>query len=148
MDLEHISKPKIVDFLRVCDRKNWVYPRIRYASVRSKPTLLADIRRHFREEPRPEGRMALVPLGSLVRCPDIQYDFESKAFLFDGEPIDLPKAAKVEFRIVRGPVVVRFGTWTAPEAPPASCGAPASPSRTPHTRSGPGSSAQSPRSDC
>ena len=126
MDLEHISKPKIVDFLRVCDRKNWVYPRIRYASVRSKPTLLSDIRRHFREEHR-EGRMALVPLSARVRCPDIQYDFESKCFLFDGEPIDLPKAGKVEFRMIKGPVTVRFGRWTPSEVVPSSCEAPVAP---------------------
>lgn len=147
MKLENISKPRIVDFLRVCDRKNWVFPRIRYASVRSKPTLLKDIRCHFRE--RTEGDLLeLQPLNHCVRCPLVQYDFGRKVFLFDGQPIDLPRAAKPEFRILKGPVTVNFGSWTLQEAPPSSCAVPASPSQTPHTRSASGSSDQSPRSGC
>ena len=119
MRLENISKPKIVDFLRVCDRKNWVYPRIRYASVRSKPTLLKDIRDHFEEK---QGNLLeLVPLRNHLRVPRIQYDFVQKLFLFDGSPIDLPKAGKVEFRIVPGPVTVDFGLWTPKSTPPSSC---------------------------
>ena len=147
MKLENISKPKIVDFLRVCDRKNWVFPRIRYASVRSKPTLLKDIRCRFLE--RMEGPLLeLTPRNRCVRCPLVQYDFQRKAFLFDGQPIDLPKEAKPEFRILKGPVIVNFGNWTAKEAPPSSCEAPASPSQTPRTRSPSGSSDQNPPSDC
>ena len=146
MKLEHISKPKIVDFLRVCDRKHWVFPRIRYASVRSKPTLLRDIRQHFEECTTPEGRLRLVPRRKTVRCPDVQYDPVTKLFRFDGQTIDLPKEAKPEFRIIPGPVVVHFGMWTAREAQPSSCVVPVGRSQTPHTRSDPGSSAQSPPS--
>ena len=119
MKLENISKPKIVDFLRVCDRKNWVFPRIRYASVRSKPTLLKDIREHFEE--KPGDLLELVPLRNHLRVPRIQYDFSRKLFLFDGAPIDLPKAGKVEFRIVPGPVTVNFGLWTPKLTPPSNC---------------------------
>ena len=145
--LENISKPKIVDLLRVCDRNNWVFPRIRYASVRSKPTLLADIRTHF-EEIQGERSLELVPRNRCVRCPRIQYELEKKSFLFDGAPIDLPKAAKVQFRIVKGPVIVNFGTWTAKEAQPSSCAAPGNQSQTPRTRSPANSSTRSPPSDC
>ena len=134
MKLENISKPKIVDFLRVCDRKNWVFPRIRYASVRSKPTLLKDIRAHFQEAEK-GSRLQLVPLHKAVRCPDIQYDFEKKEFLFDGVPIDLPKAAKVEFRIIPGPVVMHFGSASAPAILPANCGGQTFQFQKPHTRS-------------
>ncbi len=147
MKLENISKPKIVDFLRVCDRKNWIFPRIRYASVRSKPTLLSDIRRHFQE--RMVGPLLeLVPQSRCVRCPLVQYDFDAKTFLFDGSPIDLPRAAKVEFRIVKGPVTVSFGNWSAPTVRPSNCGAPVALSQTPRTRSASGSSNRSPQSDC
>ena len=147
MRLENISKPKIVDFLRVCDRKGWVYPRIRYASVRSKPTLLKDIRCHFQEFPL-GGRLELRALRERVRLPRIEYDFERKAFLFDGVTIDLPKAGKVEFRIERGPVTVRFGLWTPLRVQPSSCEAPAGPSQTPRTRSASDSSDRSQPSDC
>ena len=41
--MERISKPHIVDLLRVFDRKRWIQPRIRYASVRSKPELIKDL---------------------------------------------------------------------------------------------------------
>ena len=147
MRLENISKPKIVDFLRVCDRKNWVYPRIRYASVRSKPTLLKDIRDHFAEI-QGDREVELVPLRDAGRLPRIQYDFDRKKFLFDGETIDLPKVGKVEFHIVQGPIVVDFGRWTPSPAPPSSCEAPAGPFQKPRTRSSSNSSDQSPRSCC
>ncbi len=125
MRLENISKPRVVDFLRVCDRKNWLFPRIRYASVRSKPTLLADIRVHFEEMFRGD-RLQLVPFRPR-RMPVIEYCFAKKQFLFDGEPIDLPKAGKVEFRMIKGPVTVRFGRWTPAEVVPSSCEAPVAP---------------------
>ena len=121
MKLENISKPKIVDFLRVCDRKNWVFPRIRYASVRSKPTLLRDIRDHF-EETEAGSRLLLTPYRDHLRLPRVEYCFDRKAFLFDNVPIDLPKAGKPEFRILKGPITVRFGLWTPEAVPPSNCG--------------------------
>ena len=45
--MQDISKPRIVDFLRTCDKLNWVHPRIRFASVRSKPELIEDIEMNF-----------------------------------------------------------------------------------------------------
>ena len=147
MRLENISKPKIVDFLRVCDRKNWVYPRIRYASVRSKPTLLKDIRAHF-EERQGDREVELIPFRDIARLPRIQYDFDKKAFLFDGQTIDLPKVGKVEFQILKGPIVVDFGRWTPSPAPPSSCEAPVCPSQTPRTRSSSDSSDQNLPSCC
>ena len=47
--MNKISKPHIVDFLRLADQKKWFSPRIRYASVRSKPELIADLRHRFRD---------------------------------------------------------------------------------------------------
>ena len=45
--LNKISKPHIVDFLRLSDKQRWLSPRIRYASVRSKPELIRDLLDHF-----------------------------------------------------------------------------------------------------
>ena len=121
--LDNICKPQIVDFLRVCDRRRWVFPRIKYASVRSKPVRLEAIRRHFREEPG--ETLALIPHRPVPV--KIEYSFERKEFLFDGSPIHLPTYCRPKFRFLPGPVTVRFGKWT-PRSPPASCEAPACPS--------------------
>ena len=45
--MQRISKPHIVDLLRYFDRNRLFSPRIRYASVRSKPELIADIKSGF-----------------------------------------------------------------------------------------------------
>ncbi len=126
MKLENISKPKIVDFLRVCDRKNWVFPRIRYASVRSKPTLLRDIRDHF-EETQAGPLLELIPTRSYMRVPRVQYCFDRKVFLFDGVTIDLPTAGKPEFRILKGPITVHFGLWSPKATQLSNCEAPVAP---------------------
>ena len=47
--MDQISKPHIVSFLRMVDRHKWIRPRIRFASVRSKPELITDIKRAFWE---------------------------------------------------------------------------------------------------
>ena len=108
--MDKICKPHIVDLLRISDQKRWLWPRIRYASIRSKPTLLQDLRAHFREELR--GRVLhLVPrVSHLVQIPEIAYDFGRKKFLFDGKPIDVPRMsrAKVRFSVTPGPVTLTF----------------------------------------
>ena len=45
--MNHISKPHIVDLLRIFDKRKFFVPRIRYASVRSKPELLKDLKYYF-----------------------------------------------------------------------------------------------------
>jgi len=45
--MQRISKPHIVDLLRIFDRRRWFVPRIRYASVRSKPELIKDLAKYF-----------------------------------------------------------------------------------------------------
>ena len=45
--LHKISKPHLVDLLRMSDHNRWLQPRIRYASVRSKPELIRDLEDHF-----------------------------------------------------------------------------------------------------
>ena len=88
-----ISKPHIVDLLRISDQRRWLWPRIRYASIRSKPTLLADLRTHFREKVT-AGVLELIPRNGRLKLPRIQYDYRTKRFLFDGKPIDVPKVSR------------------------------------------------------
>lgn len=109
--MDRISKPHIVDLLRLCDRKHWLHPRVRYASIRSKPQLLADLRRHFRTRLQKRRKHLLfLPLRKLPGVPKIEYSFEKKHFLLDGQPIDVPKRSKETlcYRYCVGPVTVTF----------------------------------------
>ena len=118
--MERISNPHVVDFLRLSDRTHWLHPRIKYASIRSKPQLLEDLQRHFRtRHTKNRSRLLFLPLRSLPTVPRIEYCFLKKLFLFDGTPIDVPKKSKlrVPFRIVKGPVVVSF-PQIVPRSPP------------------------------
>ena len=104
--MQRISKPDLVDFLRISDHRRWLCPRIRYASIRSKPELLADLRRFFAERLR--GRvLELTPRSALLRrrLPRICYDFGAKTFLFDNAVVDVPKKSRVTFS---GPVTMTF----------------------------------------
>ena len=83
--MQKISKPDLVDFLRISDHRRWLFPRIRYASIRSKPELLLDLRKHFAEK-LGKNVLEFLPRNPKVRArlPQIQYDFRAKTFLFDG----------------------------------------------------------------
>ena len=111
--MEKISKPHVVEFLRLCDRNHWLHPRIRYASIRSKPQLLADVKKHFRARRR-GSRLLFLPIRRLPAVPKISYDFEQKQFLYGGKPIALPirNLEQTRFHIVRGPVTVTFPQQT------------------------------------
>ena len=109
--MEQISKPELVDFLRISDRKRWCFPRIRYASIRSKPMLLTDLRRHFLEKWDGKQLLLLVPRNSLLNhVPCIHYCFSKKTFLFDGRHIDVPRASRepLKFSVSREPVTLVF----------------------------------------
>ena len=97
--LTRISKPHLVDFLRIADSRKWLNPRIRYASVRSKPELIYDLKSHFR---------ILMVNNHLVFCPrrarglpQVQYDLCRKEYLLDGVRVDIPKLSreKPQFQI-------------------------------------------------
>ena len=86
--MNQISKPHIVDLLRIFDKNRMISPRIRYASVRSKPELLKDLSHHFdtlqvgpqiRFKPRKEHFRACVP--------EIVYHLKEKQFYFDGKSV-------------------------------------------------------------
>ena len=107
-----ISKPHIVDLLRIFDRKKWIRPRIRYAS-RSKPELIKDIKKYFFMYGR-DDVLHLKPRNacekSLCHIPLISYDFSKKRYLFDGKACDVPAESrkKVRFSISHVPVTMTF----------------------------------------
>ena len=105
--MNKISKPDLVDLLRISDRRRWIHPRIRYASIRSKPELLKDLRRHFSEFPRPG---VLEFRHTLRNVPLIEYDLKKKFWRFDGIRVDAPKTSreKPKFEIRKGPVTMTF----------------------------------------
>ena len=108
--MERISKPHLVDLLRVFDRRKWFMPRIRYASVRSKPELIKDIKRYFFTYEL-DGILNFKTRAGVSRSlPAIAYKFDTRQYLFDGEPFDVPKESrrKVAFSISHEPVTLRF----------------------------------------
>ena len=110
--MQAISKPRIVDFLRTCDKHHWVYPRIRFASVRSKPELIEDIHEHFAVS-REGNFISIKPRLFARRIPAIQYDLEVRKFLLDGDYRELQKESreKPSFSIVRENVTIQFGDF-------------------------------------
>ena len=92
--MEKISKPALVDLLRLSDRERWFSPRIRFASVRSKPCLIADLRELYTDV-RVGGRVLFQPRRPLPQhVPGIAYDVKLRTFLLDGTVIDVPRVSR------------------------------------------------------
>ena len=109
--MERISKPHIVDLLRIFDRRKWLIPRIRYASVRSKPDLIRDLNKFFFTYIR-ENKIFITKrdLEQVARVPSISYDLKTRKFAFDGKVMDIPAESRkaISFSISHNPVTVRF----------------------------------------
>ena len=108
--MKSISKPHIVDLLRIFDQRKWIHPRIRYASVRSKGELLED---HFRTFVH-QGRVTFVPKKGQCPLPKIEYDLKKRVYLLDGQPQDFPRESrqKPKFSILKGPITLTFPAWS------------------------------------
>ena len=110
--MEQISKPHLVDLLRIFDKRRWLHPRILYASVRSKPELIKDIKKHFftYQEEEVLFLKARQTVGRLAHIPEIAYDFGKKQYRFDGLPYDVPAESrrKPQFSISHVPVTMTF----------------------------------------
>ena len=100
--MERISKPNLVDLLRLADRQKWFSPRIRFASVRSKPQLIEDLRGWYRDlrighlvhfQPLDHG-----PLGGSLpaHVPTIRYHVKNRTFLLNGKRIDVPRLSRAQ----------------------------------------------------
>ena len=116
--MQNISKPRIVDFLRTCDKNNWVFPRIRFASVRSKPELIEDIENNFFVSVL-GNFISITPRQKYRRVPEIHYCLSERKFLLDGEYRELRKESreKPKFQIQRGAVTIVFGDCWASNDP-------------------------------
>ena len=108
-----ISKPHLVDFLRQADKNRWVLPRIRYASIRSKPELCHDIVKHFRFEIDDDTLISFFPRYKVRHFPQLQYDLHARTYRVDGVQSDFPRISreKPQFLLVRRPVTLSFGGW-------------------------------------
>ena len=123
--MEQISKPHIVSFLRMVDRHKWLRPRIRFASVRSKPELIADICRAFRLVWVTPHLLHLDPQVRSYRGPRVEYDLLGRRYLLDGQPRDFPRESRClpQFQIARGPFRLDFAEYrldSAERAQPAT----------------------------
>ena len=111
--MNQISKPHIVDLLRIFDKNRYINPRIRYASVRSKPELLNDLRVHFQIRVVDLEKKRFIyfdPKIPVPRLPRIHYSLQEKTFYFDGSPVDIPAESRQRptFEIRKGPVTLYF----------------------------------------
>ena len=110
MHLNRISKPLLVDLLRMFHQRKYFIPHIRFASVRSKPELCKDLNNYF--DTRLDGQIIRFLPRRTVRpsVPRIDFDLAQKAFLFDSRPIEIPVLSRQtpQFSISHAPVTLRF----------------------------------------
>ena len=111
--MNQISKPHIVDLLRIFDKNRYINPRIRYASVRSKPELLNDLKMHFRVRIVDEKKKRFIHLDPVIvipRLPKKFYSVPEKKFYFDDSPVDVPSQSRERpsFHVRKGPVTLYF----------------------------------------
>ena len=107
--MNSISKPHLVDLLRIFDKQRMFTPRIRYASVRSKPELLQDLATHFTAIKK-NDIILFEPVRSVPGLPSIQYHLKRKKFYFDSQSVDVPTESRKRptFAILKGPVRLTF----------------------------------------
>ena len=111
--LNLISKPHLVDLLRYFDRQMLLHPRIRYASVRSKPELIRDLLDHFtvrRSGPGQELVLLEPRRRRCFQCPALAYHLPTRRWTLNGTAHDFPREtrARPTFRIVHRKVSLRF----------------------------------------
>ena len=105
-----LTKPSLVDFLRMCDKNRWCCPRIRYASIRSKPDLCADLMKFFTFEAC-DGFILIDSHRDLPSFPDLKYHLKSRRFWKDGVAFDAATVSRERprFRWVKKKVTLHFG---------------------------------------
>ena len=114
--VQRINKPSLVDLLRLCDKRRWCQPRIRYASIRSKPELCRDLVQFF--DFKTDGNVIVItPKKPIKDFPDLRYDPVLRYFLLDGRRFDAAKVSRQrpQFRLERKKVVLEFGPLYAPD---------------------------------
>ena len=109
--MERISKPHLVDLLRIFDKRRWLHPRILYASVRSKPELITDLKKFFFVwESGDIIHFKVRGEHSLAHIPAISYDCQKRQYLFDAQLYDVPGESRKKpcFSISHTPVTMTF----------------------------------------
>ncbi len=108
--MNNISKPHLVDLLRIFDRMKYFQPRIRYASVRSKPELMSDLKRFFSTR-FTKSSVYFISKSNVPRSvPLIHYDLNLRKYFFDGEAVQPSKHRLLNRLEIRSsPVIVHFG---------------------------------------
>ena len=114
--MNQISKPHLVDLLRIFDRRKYFVPRIRYASVRSKPELLADLDNYFNATLSGDFVIFRAKRTTPQDVPAIGYSTKERQFYFDGEVIDAPTQSRMQprFCVTKGPVTLSFDEFHSP----------------------------------
>ncbi len=110
--MNYISKPALVSLLRIFDQRKFFVPRLRYASVRSKPELMNDLSQYFGTAYNGVTvkflRKGNVPTG----VPLIHYHLKEKQYYFDGiKAVHHPIRERLRFSVKHEPVLVRFQTF-------------------------------------
>ena len=134
--MNQISKPHLVDLLRIFDRRKFFVPRIRYASVRSKPELLKDLHRHFRTRLTKTNVEFIQKTTVSTSVPTIRYHLTERKYYFDEVVVDPPTHCRhlPAFQIQNSPVTLYFDKFAFPsirEGLPSTCTAAASSSASP-----------------
>lgn len=109
-----LTKPSLVDLLRMCDRNRWCCPRIRYASIRSKPDLCTDLLKFFSFVV--DGDFILIQtLRELVNFPEMRYHLKTRRFWKNGLPFDAAKVSRERptFRLEKKLITLQFGELRA-----------------------------------
>ena len=108
--MNNISKPHLVDLLRIFDKRKYFVPRIRYASVRSKPELLKDLANHFTTDVT-DTEVVFKPKASVPKTvPAIRYNLSDRKYYFDSVEVDVPTHSRVMpmFEIRHVPTTLYF----------------------------------------
>ena len=113
--MQHIAKPFLVDLLRIFDKNRWISPRIRYASVRSKPSLIKDLEIHFHAKINKRKQIIIfTPIRPLrTAVPTIEFDLSRRQYLLDGKRVDIPRQSrqKPKFSVSHVPVTLDFSEF-------------------------------------
>ena len=110
--MQRISKPHIVDLLRYFDNNRMFLPRIRYASIRTKPALIKDLSKYFTAKARNGFVKFRLRTSYPFVIPRIIYHLKEQRYYLNGDPVKLPRALEKGpmFSIARGSVTVYFPT--------------------------------------
>ena len=110
LTVQRISKPNLVDLLRLSDKRRWCQPRIRYASIRSKPELCRDLVRFF-DFSEEDEKIVITPKKPILNFPQLSYSVKHRHFVLNGSRFDAARVSRQRptFQFQRRKTVLNFG---------------------------------------